>query len=587
MRTISSFLITVALIAGIVGCAPGPVQYDLTISITEGGELVTPSEATSTFVEGTTVALVVFPHTGYRFVNWTGDVDTIADVNAASTTITMNGDYEITANFEETPPITFAIAGPMTEIYGEHQWWGAELARDEINAGAGLNVGGICHRIELVQVDTNEMSGTPDEGITALQAVIDDVDFVVGGFKTENVAVYRDVAMEAKKIFMNCGAAPSFLQFSVVTDYDKYKCWFKAAPYNESFMVKSLLKMVSTVGGILKQTLTALEAGNPAYVKDEYKLSLAEGGRLRVHILREDEVWSTVMTAAAQYYLPRLGYTVTGKTLVSPTAADITTEVNAIKALNPHIIFTMLSGSVGAVYSTTKADLGIPAMTIGINVEGEQKSHWANTDGKCNGEIMLDDWAEGLQNTAKTTVFFNEFVAKTGEYPIYTAGTYDAIYSLKEAIEAVSAAHSWDDITDVVDPANVDALIQYLETSSYTGVAGTSAHYSRPDIDLGGGVYALSDAQVRALYSSLATYNQTNWLCAVSGGPHIAHDLVYGPGYQTGIGSQWQDGHKVGVWPMDLGDASDAVLTDQYGCWNFEYPGTVDVMIPIEEFLAS
>ena len=38
---------------------------------------------------------------------------------------------------------------------------------------------------------------------------------------------------------------------------------------------------------------------------------------------------------------------------------------------------------------------------------------------------------------------------------------------------------------------------------------------------------------------------------------------------------------------MDLGDASDAVLTDQYGCWNFEYPGTVDVMIPIEEFLAS
>ena len=38
---------------------------------------------------------------GYRFVNWTGDVGTIANVNAASTTITMNGDYSITANFEE------------------------------------------------------------------------------------------------------------------------------------------------------------------------------------------------------------------------------------------------------------------------------------------------------------------------------------------------------------------------------------------------------------------------------------------------------------------------------------------------------
>ena len=36
---------------------------------------------------------------GYRFVEWTGDVGTIADVYAATTTITMNGDYSITANF--------------------------------------------------------------------------------------------------------------------------------------------------------------------------------------------------------------------------------------------------------------------------------------------------------------------------------------------------------------------------------------------------------------------------------------------------------------------------------------------------------
>ena len=35
----------------------------------------------------------------YYFVNWTGNVGTIANANAASTTITMNGDYSITANF--------------------------------------------------------------------------------------------------------------------------------------------------------------------------------------------------------------------------------------------------------------------------------------------------------------------------------------------------------------------------------------------------------------------------------------------------------------------------------------------------------
>jgi hypothetical protein len=42
---------------------------------------------------------VAIPDEGYWFVNWSGDVDTIADANAATTTITMNDDYSITAKF--------------------------------------------------------------------------------------------------------------------------------------------------------------------------------------------------------------------------------------------------------------------------------------------------------------------------------------------------------------------------------------------------------------------------------------------------------------------------------------------------------
>jgi hypothetical protein len=97
-----------ALVIGVVGCTPGLIQYDLTISVTEGGEVVTPGEGTFTYEEGTSVTLVVFPHTGHDFVNWTGDVETIGDINAASTAITMNGSYEITANFEQTATITLS-----------------------------------------------------------------------------------------------------------------------------------------------------------------------------------------------------------------------------------------------------------------------------------------------------------------------------------------------------------------------------------------------------------------------------------------------------------------------------------------------
>ena len=77
--------------------------YDLTIASTAGGSVTTPGEGTFTYDEGTVVNLVAEPEEGYRFVEWTGDVDTIANVNAAATNTTMNGDYSITANFAVEP----------------------------------------------------------------------------------------------------------------------------------------------------------------------------------------------------------------------------------------------------------------------------------------------------------------------------------------------------------------------------------------------------------------------------------------------------------------------------------------------------
>jgi hypothetical protein len=75
------------------------VQYDLSTNSTEGGSVTTPGEGTFNYTAGTVVDLVATPDAGYRFVEWTGDVGTITDVNAATTTISMNGDYSITANF--------------------------------------------------------------------------------------------------------------------------------------------------------------------------------------------------------------------------------------------------------------------------------------------------------------------------------------------------------------------------------------------------------------------------------------------------------------------------------------------------------
>jgi len=82
------------------------VTYDLTISSMNGGSVITPGEGVFTYGVGTVVDLMAEAEEGYRFIEWTGDVGTIADVYDASTTIAMNSDCSITAEFVRQHDLT-------------------------------------------------------------------------------------------------------------------------------------------------------------------------------------------------------------------------------------------------------------------------------------------------------------------------------------------------------------------------------------------------------------------------------------------------------------------------------------------------
>jgi len=96
---VAVFLIVAVLMAGIAAC-DGAGTYQLTISCTSGGNVTAPGEGTFPYPAGTVVQLVAIPDDGYQFRSWTGDITYIADPNSASTTITMNGNCAIVANFE-------------------------------------------------------------------------------------------------------------------------------------------------------------------------------------------------------------------------------------------------------------------------------------------------------------------------------------------------------------------------------------------------------------------------------------------------------------------------------------------------------
>ncbi len=87
----------------------GPL-YRIKISSTAGGSVTAPGEGDLFYTGGTVVRLGAEPERGHRFDRWTGDVGTIANANAPITTITIDGDYSITAAFRRGDCLIAAAA---------------------------------------------------------------------------------------------------------------------------------------------------------------------------------------------------------------------------------------------------------------------------------------------------------------------------------------------------------------------------------------------------------------------------------------------------------------------------------------------
>jgi uncharacterized repeat protein (TIGR02543 family) len=101
MKRISIFLITVALIAGMVGCGgTTPAKYSLTMAVVGGNGTATDLTNASPYAAGTIASIKAVASVGYHFVNWTAPAGTFGNATATQTTFTMPAqNVTVTANF--------------------------------------------------------------------------------------------------------------------------------------------------------------------------------------------------------------------------------------------------------------------------------------------------------------------------------------------------------------------------------------------------------------------------------------------------------------------------------------------------------
>lgn len=489
---------------------------------------------------------------------------------------------------EPTQYIDIAVTGPMTFDQGKHIWYGAQLAAEEINDAGGVDVGGVMHDVRLTQVDTNEiMDITGTDGIMALTAVIDDVDFVLGGFQESSTAAYREVPMEKEKIFICSGVSTEPLYNSVITDYENYKYFFQGAVFNDYFLDLQF-----------SQTFALVMA---------YGFAIGGNYTPRIAIVAEDEEWCDPSVLGMEAFLTSMGWWVgTWRVDAAGAAEDVLAALTEVATHDPHFIYSIFSGPAGVSVSKLVRDTVPYAMVVGCNTEAQREDfddltmYDPEEPPGCAYEITGDYFAPGIELTSRTAAFLDAFVDRWGVFPIYSAGSYDCVYWLMQSIEAAADELGATDIADVVSAENIDVLIQIHEESTYDGAGSKYGLYPMPT-ELAEAVtnpfygmttaYVLSEEVVNELYPHLATYNITydaSWWTAP---PHTAHCIVGGSDWATGISIQWQEvspdvWEKRAMWPWPLFDPGDIEgmmangWLNQWGNYNFAYTGTSELQIP-------
>jgi len=215
----------------------------------------------------------------------------------------------------------------------------------------------------------------------------------------------------------------------------------------------------------------------------------------KVAIVAEKAMWIDPMIKAIEANVPKMGMEIVGTWRPSDKATDVTAELTAVQRADAQIIFTIFSASVGITFARQAGELKIPAAFTGINVEAQKDGFWAATQGKGDYAVSMATFVRGVSYNEFTEPFVEKYISRFGELPTYTAVTYDAIKTtLGEAIKEAGTI-------------DAEKLIPVIEKAERIPVAAPKAKFDKN------------------------------------------HDLVFGPGYATGITFQWQDGKMRGWWP--------------------------------------
>lgn len=293
----------------------------------------------------------------------------------------------------------YPVTGDLAKL-GEENVQGLELALEEINAAGGIKTMGGA-KIELVKADSQ---GKPDVAISEVERLVqqDKVAAIIGTYQS-SVAIPSTQKAELLK-------TPMIISMAVadeITDRG-FQYIFRICPKAEWYAKDQVefLKALKDLAGM------------------EVK---------KVALLHEDTDFGTSTAKGQKKYLQEAGMEMVVEVSYPSNAADLTTQVNKVKAANPDVVLTVTYLNDSILIAKARQKLGMKQLFFDA------------AGGTIDPEFVkrLGDAAEGILTEMEYTKYAagseelnDKFVAKYGR-DITGNGSYayQAGYLIADALE--------------------------------------------------------------------------------------------------------------------------------------------------------
>jgi len=360
-------------------------------------------------------------------------------------TIFISFPYTASAQLKPGEPIVLGVPTALGSIEGRDGWMAIQMARDEINAKGGVQVGKTKHKIEVYSIDTREHEpGIPvQDALTAAEKLILEKKphaIVLGNFRSEVLLSTMDLISKYKLPYICCIAMTPLMQKKVSEEYDKYKYIFRNclnAPYLAMYL-----------GGVM------------GFIKKEFNFNKA-------YIIVQDTLWAQATGKGLDKWYKENGWEVAGFDAYALGSSDFSPSLMKVRAQNAQVIVPIFDMPQSGILLKQARAMQIPALSAGFISPIACENAWQVFEGEVDGFInMVYEVGPIPVKAVPKSVAFNENFGKkwgkdarmklSGHGP---GPSYDAVYIMANAFERAKT----------VEP---EAVVKALEQTDMQGAIG-------------------------------------------------------------------------------------------------------------------